>query len=230
MNGMTTGSPTWATVGGVPNQYDSANFHSTSELKELGTKLEIIPSKLTAAVSVYRQTRDLSLTTVPGLDPILTKGFYEGIETSVRYQPTRAFTVGINYSYLSAVTHGQVISAPNAIVADNTTNLLGSTSLGLGNWRITNLPRNNFTLFGSYQFNSGFGVKTDLWLRDSYIANADGSVVVPSEYNLNVGVFYNRPSWAVELDGQNVTNQRNFAGGATVLEPFNLQARITLRL
>ena len=229
-NGMTTGSPTWSTVGGTPNQYDPASFHSTSELKEAGLKLTLIPDKLTSAVSVYRQTRDLSLTTVPGLDPILAKGYYEGVETSVRYQPTRKFTVGFNYSYLSASTHNLVISAPNALVADNATNLLGSTSLGLGNWRITNLPRNNFTLFGSYQFASGFGVKVDLWLRDSYIANADGSVVVPSEYNLNLGLFYNQATWSVELDAQNATNERNFAGSATLLEPFNLQARFTFKL
>ena len=73
-------------------------------------------------------------------------------------------------------------------------------------------------------------MKTDLWLRDSYIANADGSLVVPSEYNLNVGIFYNRSTWSVELDAQNLTNQRNFAGSATVLEPFNLQARFTVKL
>jgi hypothetical protein len=230
LNGMTTGSPTWATVNGAPNQYDPAAFHSTSELKEAGTKFELIPGKLTAAVSVYRQTRDLTLTVVPGQDPILAKGFYQGVETSVRYQPTRAFSVGLNYSNLSAVTHNQSISAPNAIAADNATNLLGSTSLGLGDWRITNLPRNNFTLFSAYQFASGFGLKTDLWLRDSYIANADGSLVVPSEYNLNAGVFYNRPKWSVELDAQNLTNQRNFAGSSTVLEPFNLQARVTFKL
>ena len=229
-NGMTTGSPTWATVNGVPNQYDPANFHSTSELRELGAKYEIIPRKLTGALALYEQSRDLSLTTVPGSDPILAKGWYRGFETSLRYQPTRNFTVGLNYSLLAAVTRNQNLSAPNPLLANNATNILGSTSLGLGDWRITNLPRNNFTLFSSYQFASGFGVKANLWLRDSYIANADGSVVVPSEYNLNLGVFYQQPKWSVELDAQNVTNQRNFAGGSTVLEPLSLQARFVYKL
>ncbi len=229
LNGMTTGSPTWATVGGVPNQYDPANFHSTSELREFGTKFVLIPNTLTGSISAYRQTRDLTLTAVPGADPVLAKGWYQGVEASFRYQPTRYITVGVNYSNLRALTLNQNLSAPTPIVADNATNILGSTSLGIGNWRITNLPRNNFTLFASYQFRSGFGLKTDLWLRDSYLANANGSVTVPSAYNINLGVCYNRPAWSVDLSAQNLTNQRNFAGGSTQLEPLNLQGRFTYR-
>ncbi len=230
LNGMTTGSPTWATVNGAPNQYDPANFHSTSELREVGGKFELIPSRLTGTISIYRQTRDLSLTPVPGSDPILAKGWYEGIEASLRYQPSRHVNLGLNYSLLDAVTRNQSINAANPLVADNATNLLGSTPLGLGDWRVINLPRHNVTAFASYQFDGGFGVKADLWLRDSYIANASGSVSVPSGYNLNLGIFYNRPRWSADLTAQNLTNQRNFAGGATLLEPLNFQARITLKL
>jgi hypothetical protein len=226
---MTTGSPTWATVNGVPNKYDPNNFHSVSDLRELGAKYELVPSKLVGGVSIYRQTRDLTLTTVPGADPILARGQYQGVETNLRYQPARNYSVGINYTYIDAVTLNQSVSAPTLLLADNATNILGTTSLGLGDWRVTNLPRQNFTLFGSYQFDSGFGVKTDLWLRSPYIANANGSVRVPSEYNVNVGLFYNRPTWTVALDFQNVTDERNFAGASTLLEPFNVQARYTYR-
>ena len=76
---------------------------------------------------------------------------------------------------------------------------------------------------------SGWGAKADLWLRDAYVANANGSVTVPSEYNLNLGFFYNQPRWSLELDLQNLTNQRNLAGGSAVLEPFYAQTRVTYR-
>jgi hypothetical protein len=228
-NGMTTGSPTWATVNGVANKYDPANFHSVSDLREIGAKYELIPSQLVGGVSVYSQTRDLTLTTVPGADPVLARGQYQGVETNLRYQPARNYSVGVNYTYIDAVTLNQSVSAPTSLLADNSTNILGTTPLGLGNWRVTNLPRQNFTLFGSYEFASGFGVKSDLWLRSPYIANANGSVRVPAEYSLNVGLFYNQPRWTVALDFQNVTNERNFAGAATLLEPFNVQARYTYR-
>lgn len=224
-NGMTTGSPTWA----AGNQYDPANFDSLSELSEFGAKAELIPGRLVGGLAVYRQTRDLTLTTVPGQDPVLSKGQFQGVEFNLRYQPTREFTVGLNYNYLDANSLDQTVSGPNPIVVDNTTNIIGSTSLGYGDWRVTNLPRNNVTLFASYQFASGFGVRADAWLRDSYIANNNASVVIPSEYNLNVGVFYNRAAWSVQVDFQNVTDERNFAGASTVLEPFGVQGRITYK-
>ena len=229
-NGMTTGSPTWATVNGVPNQYDPNNFHSVSELKELGAKFELVPSQLIGGLALYRQTRDLTVTAVPGADPILARGLYQGVEANLRYQPDSAFTVGANYTYLSAQTLNQTVSTPVDLLADNATNILGTTSLGFGNWRVTNLPRQNFTLFSSYQFRSGFGVRTDLWIRSSYILTNSGSVSVPSEYNVNLGVFYRQPRWSVALDLQNVTNRRNFAGAAALLEPFNALATFTYRL
>ncbi|MDX2108614.1 MAG: TonB-dependent receptor plug domain-containing protein [Verrucomicrobiota bacterium] len=229
VNGMTTGSPTWANVNGVTNIYDPAAFESLSELKEAGVKAELVPGQLFGAISVYSQTRDLTLQSVPNADPIRAKGLYEGFEANLRYQPSRAFTIGINYSYLSATTLNQNISAPKPLQADNATNILGTTALGLGDWRITNLPRNSGSLFASYEFESGFGVKTDLWVRDRYLANNYGIVTVPSEYNLNLSLFYNQPSWTVALDFQNVTNERNFAGASTLLEPLSIQGRFTYR-
>jgi len=228
-NGMTTGSPTWATVNGVANKLDPNAFRSLSELREAGAKAELIPGKLFAGTSVYVQSRDLSLQTVPGSDPVQAKGQYRGAEANLRWQLDRGTSVGVNYSYLQARSLNQSVSTALQPVADGVTNLLGTTALGFGNWRVTNLPRNNLTLYFSKEFSNGFGFKADAWARDSYIVTADGSVSVPGGYNLNVGVFYNRPSWRVSLDLQNATNQRNFAGGSTQLEPSYLQARTTYR-
>jgi hypothetical protein len=228
-NGMTTGSPTWATVNGVANRLDPNAFRSLSELREAGAKSELLPGRLFAGVSVYSQTRDLSLQTVPGSDPVQAKGQYRGGEANLRWQPARGTSIGVNYSYLQARSLNQGVSTALQPVADGVTNILGTTALGFGNWRVTNLPRNNLTLYISHRFASGFGVKADAWARDSYIVTADGSVSVPGGYTLNVGVFYDRPSWRVSLDLQNATNQRNFAGGSTQLEPAYLQARYTYR-
>lgn len=226
-NGMTTGSPTWATVNGTPNQYNPDNFHSLSELIEIGAKFELVPGKLFSGVAAYTQTRDLTIAAVPGADPIQAVGEYEGIEANLRYQPAPAFTVGANYTYLRATTLDQNISVPTSLVADNATNILASTALGVGDWRVTNLPHHNFTLFASYQLKFGLGVKADVWFRDSYFATNQGSVTVPAEHNLNVGLFYTQPRWSVAFDLQNVTNERNFAGGSTLLEPLNVQGRFS---
>lgn len=228
-NGMTTGSPTWATVNGVPNQYNPDNFHSGSDLRELGAKFELVPGKLLGGLAVYRQTRDLTFTAVAGQDPILAKGRYQGVEFNLRFQPVQAFSAGFNYTYLDAVTLNQNISVANGVVADNATNIIGSTSKGIGNWRVTNLPRNNVTVYANYRFASGFGLKADLWARDEYLAANEGTVTVPAEFQLNLGVSYARPTWSAEVNIQNVTNERNFAGGSTLLEPTSLQGRFVYR-
>ena len=72
-------------------------------------------------------------------------------------------------------------------------------------------------------------MKADLWARDSYLVTNGGGVTVPAQYNLNVGLFLNREKWSVALDVQNVTNERNFAGGGTLLDPIGAQARFTRR-
>ena len=231
-NGMTTGSPTWGTAPGLVNQYDPAAFKSLSELREAGVKTELIPKQLFGGVSVYEQTRELALNNsgVAGAPPDRIVGLYRGIETNLRYQPTRAFSSGINLSYLRATQQNALVSTPNAIVADNATNITGTTAAtGEQNWRLANLPFFTGSLYASYEFPSGFGVKTDLWARDGYWANNVGTVTVPGSYNVNIGFFYNQPRWTVSLDFENVTNVRNFAGGNTLLDPASVQAKYVYR-
>ena len=229
-NGMTTGSPTWGTATGQVNEYDPTAFKSLSELREVGVKTEIIPKQLFGGVSVYEQTRELALANVPGSDPVRVIGLYRGIETNLRYQPNRAFSSGINLSYLKATSQDTAQSALNPIVADNATNITGSTAAtSLQEWRLPNLPYLSGSLYASFEFASGFGVKTDLWARDGYWANNDGSVTVPASYNVNLGFFYNRPKWTLSVDFQNVTNVRNFAGGNTLLDPASVQTKYVYR-
>ena len=219
-NGMTTGSPTWS----PGNTLSAKNFHSVSDLEEAGAKFTLVPDQLFGGVAIYRQTRDLTYQAVVGGDPILARGLYRGLEANLRWQPTRYFDLGLNYTYLAANYINNAVTAPAPLTADNATLISQSTSLGLGNWRITNLPRNNVTFYSAVQLGYGLGLKTDLWLRDNYIVTGDGSVKVPGEYNLNVGAFYRGRRWFVAVDVQNLTSQRNFAGSTTILEPRTVQA------
>lgn len=224
-NGMTTGSPTWSTG----NRLSAKNFHSQSDLEEAGAKFTLIPDRLFGSLAVYRQTRDLTYQATSDGDSVLAKGLYRGVEASLRYQPSSNWSVGLNYSYLAANYINNSVTTTAALVTDNASLIGTTTSLGIGGWRITNLPRNNVTVFTSYQFASGFGIRADAWARDSSIVSGDGSIVVPAEQNLNVSLFFNRPKWSASVDFQNVTDERNFAGSTTVLEPFSIQGRITYR-
>jgi hypothetical protein len=238
-NGNTSGGVGWSTpvtgpAAGQPNQLDPNNFKSVSELREIGAKAELVPDKLTGTVAVYRQTRWLTLALPAGAsvgaDPIQAVGLYEGIEVGLRYQPTRSFSVGLNYNYLSAINQDSTFSAPAPLVADNSTNIQGATTAVRGvDYRAVNLPHNTFTAYGSYELGNGFGGYANLAFHDPYNVTTNGAVTVPSEYVLNAGVFFNRAHHRVSLDFGNVTNRRGHAGGATPTPPLNIGARYTYR-
>ena len=182
----------------------------------------------------YRQTREgtlaLSAGAAANANPIQALGLYQGTELSLRYQPIKRFSLGVNYSYLSATNLNSTFSAPAPIVADNSTNILGSTTAVKGvNTRIVNLPHNTGSVFAIYEFSSGFGVKADYSIHDAYWVATDGSVTVPGDYNLDLGVYYNQPRYRIALDLQNATNQHDHAGGSTPLPGANAGLRFAYR-
>ena len=234
-DGNTSGAVGFSTtIAGVANQLDPYNFKSVSELSEAGAKAEVIPDKLFVTVDEYRQTREGTLALPAGAaanaNPIQALGLYQGTEISLRYQPIKRFSLGVNYSYLAATNLNSTFSAPAPIVADNSTNILGATTAVKGvNTRIVNLPHNTGTLYAVYEFSSGFGVKADYSVHDSYWVATDGSVTVPGDYNLDLGVYYNQPRYRIALDLQNATNQHDHAGGSTPLPGANAGLRVAYR-
>jgi len=234
-NGNTSGAVGWSTtLAGVPNQLDPYNFKSVSELGEGGIKAELLPDQLFATFDLYRQTRESTLVLPAGsaanANPIQNIGLYQGAEFSLRYQPTRNFNLGINYAYLAATNLNSTFSVAAPIVADNSTNILGATTAVQGvNYRMVNLPHNTGTAYASWQFNSGLGFKADYSVHDSYWVTTNGSVTVPGNYALGLGIFYNQPRYRLALDVQNATNEHDHAGGATPLPGANADARITYR-
>ena len=235
VNGNTSGAAAWSTnVAGAANVLDPYNFDSVSELREAGLKAELIPDQLVFTASEYRQTRALTLTLPAGAsnaaNPIQATGLYQGSELSLRYQPNPNFSAGANYTYLEATNLDSTYSAPAPIVADNSTNILGATTSVKGvNYRAVNLPHSTGSLYATYQFHSGFGLKADYSVHSQYYVATDGSVTVPGEYQLNLGAFYEQPRYRVAFDVQNVTNQLVHAGGGTPLPGINFGLKVTYR-
>ena len=234
-DGNTSGAVGFSTtIAGLANQLDPYNFKSVSELSEAGAKAEVIPDKLFVTVDEYRQTREGTLALPAGAagnaNPIQALGLYQGTELSLRYQPTRRFSLGLNYSYLAATNLNSTFSAPAPIVADDSTNILGATTAVKGvNSRLVNLPHNTGTAYAVYEFSSGFGVKADYSVHDAYWVATDGSVTVPGHYDLDLGVYYNQPRYRIALDLENATNQHDHAGGATPLPGANAGLRVSYR-
>lgn len=233
-NGNTGGVVGWRTEGfgssATPNRLSANDFHSLSVLHEIGAKAELIPGHLVGSVAGFKQTRDLTLSLPAGYtEPVQAKGLFKGIELGLRYQPIFRVNVGVNYSYLSATTLNSIYSSGAAIVADNATNIQSSTTSVVRDYRVANLPRNAGSLYVSYEWISGLGVKADLSVRDSYNVSNDGRVTVPGDHRLNLGLYYTAARYRVSLDVQNVTNRESRAGGSTPLEPLSVQSRVIYR-
>lgn len=234
VNGNTSGAVAWRTYGfgtsQVVNQFSPADFKSPSELKEAGIKAELLPNQLFVTAAYYEQTRDLQLSLPAGFtEPVQAKGLFRGFEVGVRYQPVRSFNIGLSYTYLDALNLASTFSVGAPVVADNATNILSSTTATVQDYRVTNLPRNNATLYGSWEIGGGFGIRADLLARDSANVANDGSITIPGYVSLNLGAFYTRASWRLSLDVQNVTDVSRRAGGNTPLDPVSLQGRIAYR-
>jgi hypothetical protein len=127
------------------------------------------------------------------------------------------------------------ITSPYGFVADGVTAIdTGDVfhQLPRGRYPVSTIPRNQGSIFSTYKFANGFGVKGDLWVKSSWRYKLDNHVEIPGEHNLDLSVFYDQPRWRAQLDFLNVTNQRNFSAtigeGVDMIvpsEPFGIQAK-----
>jgi hypothetical protein len=178
----------WSSSGA--NVLDPNHFQTPSDLIEFGVKTEILPNSLFANFAYFRQTRTDSYT-----DPITrairnSTQLFDGLEFSVTYQPTAHATLGANYSYIH--------------VTSKTTGT-----------RSTGQPLSTFNVWGSYQWSNGFGAKATFWVTSEWNVTSSGSVRVPVQYNLDLGVFYTRKVYSgilrADLDILNATDEKGWS-------------------
>jgi hypothetical protein len=234
VNGNTSGAVAWPRTAldrdRGENRFSTRDFNSVSTLHEVGLKFDAIPDRLFLTAALYEQTRLLTLALPAGFtEPLDAIGVYRGVELGLRYQPARGFFVGVNYTYLDAITQDSTYSNAAPLVADNFTNVQSSTTAVQADYRVTSLPRNTVSAFANYEFSNGFGIRGDLSARDSANVDNGGRITVPGYLTANLGLYFNRPRYRVSVDVQNVTDEDRRAGGNTPLEPINVQGRITYR-
>jgi hypothetical protein len=220
-----------------PGRLIASNFHSESELYEAGVKLEIIPDKLFSAISVYRQTRARFDSALQTSFPIQA----EGATLSLRYQPARKLSTGLNVSWLRAnnvnldfQTANNQFSG-NGIWVDNAT-LFGTRALTNtrdGNPRadydLLDTPTWNLSTYFEYRWDSGIGFTARAWWISEAPLDVERRLVIPAEYNVDLGVFYEHRQWRYDLFVRNATSTDILFNSAGILKqaPLSVQGRIT---
>jgi len=223
-------------------QVSAAPFHSASTLYELGTKVDLIPNRLTGTVAIYKQDRALA----PSLPTATTPEIYSrekdaGAEVTLAYQASRNWQVTANYSDIQAnyenYNPNSGFSSPWGIIPNGTTVFSSTTNSTYpkANYRVP-IPRQRVNLSTTYTFDSGLGFRGDFWATTAAPRTISwaNTLHVPGEYNVNLGAFYSWSRWRFAVDVLNVTNQLNFAlvNGDTAenvqpLELLGVRARVS---
>lgn len=219
-----------------PGELASGNFHSDALLYEAGSKFEFIPNQLFGTIAGYYQERARYNSTTGTSDPIAV----QGVDTSLRYQPKKNFSMGVNFNWINAHYTNIAYSTANnsfngnGLYADNAT-LFGTRALTnngngatAGNYRVLGIPTLNASGYIQYQFDFGLGFTARAWGTNETPLEQNESLVIPAQYNLDLGTFYERENWRADIFVTNATNARIINSSAGLLQdaPLAIQGRI----
>ncbi len=218
-----------------PGNLSPENFHSDSLLYEAGAKFEFIPNKLFGSIAGFYQERALYNATTNSSAPMEA----HGVDASLRYQPTKNLSFGLNGEWINAHYDNYTwssagIYSANGILVDNAT-LFGSAAAtnnghpGTADYRVPGIPYFNASGFAQYKFDFGLGFTARSWWTSSQPLDISNTVIIPAQYNVDLGVFYEQPVWRAELDVTNVTDARIYDLTAGIIEEAPLALQGTIR-
>jgi hypothetical protein len=204
--------------------YTDSNGHATlprglfaeeSKLFEYGLKFSADDGKLFTTSDIFLQTRQNK----PQNSPVIPFTFY-GFETSVNYQPNRAFYATFGYSMI----HGSSPASSNPYqyyMAEDLDNQLpggppnyysapSGTYQSAGYLRAEGQPINLFNGLAQYTFPKGFGIEANVIVTSPMNNDLYGYLVIPWQYDVDASIFYKIKNWEIRATVSNLTNQHNW--------------------
>jgi TonB-dependent receptor-like protein len=198
---------------GSDNKFDNPDFYNQSVLYEGGMKFSFFDGKLFIGTAGFRQTRSIPQEGAPTLAEVIWGG-----EAEMNFQPNRNFYMTITYSYLDPVLAGQAPSQKESSVfvafappVGNGSGSPNTVTLPQGNYLQPGIPRQLFNANLNYVFDFGLGFSFGAELTSPINLTYGGSVVIPTQFTLNAGVFYRWKNVELRVDVLNFTNQQNWA-------------------
>ncbi|MDP9646853.1 TonB-dependent siderophore receptor [Paraburkholderia caledonica] len=168
-----------------------------SQQAEVGMKFNLLDDKLAITTSAYRT----SFSNYNAADP-LHRGFYLPAGGAV----SRGFEAEIN---------GQPLPGVN-LVGTYTYNDFVQPS---GSKLAVNLPRNSASLWATYNFQSeplqGVGVGAGLFFASGQYIGSGSAYRIPSQVETDLGVFYRKKGYGLNLSVKNVFNRKLYYSSTT---------------
>lgn len=198
-------------------------FRNSSELAELGLKLSLLEDTLFLASNLYTQKRNRLNPRFNLPDEIRVRGF----ETELVFQPNAQLSIGGNFSYseanyINGPLPGSIQTVPDFDPAEPSGNF---GAFEPGNYRVPGLPRSLFNVFGSYRLQNGWGASLALEMQGSQNLDLFGDVVIRSQQQLNLTLFYQRDPFEIFLHINNLTDEFNWRPSATPFAGADLVTR-----
>jgi catecholate siderophore receptor len=100
---------------------------------------------------------------------------------------------------------------------------------------VSGLPRHLFNALISYTFDSGWGLNANAVVTSPINNNFAGTLVIPTQHQLDAGLSYTQKTWSARLTISNLTNQENWAppnavyGNASILALPGTQYQLNLK-
>ncbi len=198
------------------------NFLQPSELFELGTKYALMQSRVFLNFAVFDQRRTFKSTSSTIIQNFHSRGF----EAEMNYQPDKRLYGTLSYSAVDAKSSAGFQSDGGVGQFFNSKSTEG---------RVSGLPRHLFNALVSYTFDSGWGLNANALVTSPINNNFAGTLVIPTQHQIDAGISYSRKTWSARLTLSNLTNQKNWAppnavyGNASILPLPGTQYQLNLK-
>jgi outer membrane receptor protein involved in Fe transport len=191
---------------------DKENFQQPSELFEIGTKYALAGGKVFLNLAAYDQKR-----TAKATSSVLIQQFrYKGFEAEANFQPSKRLYATLSYSYIDAESSAPfqygLFDGASELPPENPN---GTAPIGTIT-KVSGLPSHLFNALISYKFQNGFGLSANTVVTGEMNNNAAGTVVIPTQYTLDLGASYTYKKWYFHVTVLNATDEENWSPPNTV--------------
>jgi len=86
----------------------------------------------------------------------------------------------------------------------------------------------------TYKFTQEFGVSLGALVTSEIMNNVAGTLIIPTQFNIDTTIFYQTDTWGARLALLNTTNQKNWSppnqiyGGEAIVAELPFRAELTL--
>lgn len=194
---------------------DTNAFHIDNYLYEAGAKFSLFNEKLFVSTAVFHQERSET-----NFLARVNKVRARGAELEVSYRPNENFSATASYGYLDTKLINATVSAFTGDVYDAFAppygNGFGSPNfrpLPVGDYRVPGYPKHLLNAFAKYKSDMGLGASIGLLVTGPMYTSYVQTVRIPTQYQLDASLFYDKDEWGIFADFFNITDEKNWSAG-----------------